>query len=112
MSPCSQRYLVPLLRPRLHHRTSHRRIQSINNAPVTCNAGSLACSSTPLGPFPTLRAEVCYVEDFDAKLLVCHVHFPSSPTMSLRSEDAETTKSCQVSLMFREGIVKVVETSS
>jgi hypothetical protein len=72
-----------------------------NNAPVTCDAGSLACSSSPLGPFPTLRAEVfSRSKSFGAKLLVCRVHFPSSPTMSLRSEDAETTRGAKLAACF------------
>jgi hypothetical protein len=78
---------------RLHRSASHRRIQvAINNTPVTCNTG-----------FPTRpRSFSRIVVDIAAKLRPCYAHFPSSPTMSLRSDDADTTRNAKSVLCFLE----------
>ena len=68
---------------------------------------------TSLGPeatraFLQLLAPISSNQGCVAQLLHLRLHLPSSPTMSLRSEDAETTKNCQVSLMFRPIAVKTL----
>jgi hypothetical protein len=84
--------------------TSHRRIQSINNASCDVYAGVPNCAAEISSHRAFLHAFrgdlLCQISV--AKLLHLRVHLPSSPTMSLRSEDAETTKSRQVSFMFHD----------
>ena len=66
----------------------------INNALVTYLWGW-----KPLGAFSTLFAVISPNQDCVAKRPRLRIHLPSSPTMSLRSDDADSTKNRQVSLM-------------
>ena len=66
--------------------------------PCDINAAPLL-ASTHFGPFPAQSALL--IHKSVAKLPHLRLHLPRSPTMIVRSDDADTTKNCQVSLMLR-----------
>ena len=69
-----------------------------NKTPVT-STWSRYLRSTHFGPFPAQSALL--IHKSVAKLPHLRLHLPRSPTMIVRSDDADTTKNCQVSLMLR-----------
>jgi hypothetical protein len=70
---------------------------SMKNALVTSTWGRKL-----LKPFSTLLAAIISNQNCVAKMSKLHLHLPSSPTMSLRSDDAESTRYCQVSFILRK----------
>jgi hypothetical protein len=86
---------------RLYRPMSHRRVQSAKQRPCDVRRGVAGLQLDVSRPFPhASRGSFALSKSFDAKLLVCRVHFPSSPTMSLRSDDAETTRGAKLAACF------------